>query len=157
MSLKIRTCIQMCWCHPQVITFKVKQTFTNTHIFHIFPICPNTLTWSFHRLFRMMNMRVIYTQWELGPAGVRITFRCVGRFDVDLVLLMLGQIELFYPFIYPGIAFVYSSNEGGISNAYQVAKQTCLFKIFPFTGQSIRNSCFLTFSSKGIQACIWTV
>lgn len=132
----------MIWCHLQIITLSQNNKLTQTHIFHIFPICPNTSTWSFHRLSRLMNMRVIYTQWELGSAGVHITFRCVGRFDVDLVLLMRGQTELFYPFIYPGLAFVYSSNEGGISNAYQVAEQTCLFKIFPFRGQSIRNSYF---------------
>lgn len=119
----------------------VKQTSRYT-FFIIFPICPRISAWGLHGLSRLINIRVIYMGWELSTAGVHITFRCAGRFDVDLLLLMLGQTKFFYPFIYPGITFVYSSNEEGISNAYQVAKQTCLFKMFPFAGQSIRNSYF---------------
>ncbi len=60
---------------------------------------------------RQMCMPLIYMYYACSSIGGHIVFHCAACLDVDLILLMRCQTVRFHPNVYPGIAFVCSSNE----------------------------------------------
>lgn len=141
-SFKIKTCIQMCWCHLQVITQSPKNKLPDTHIFHIFPSAltyPCEVFTGFPGWWICMWFIVIESSALLGSISHSAVL------DVSMLTscfwCLARQSSFIRLFILESLLYTVQM-KGGISNAYQVAKQTCLFKIFPFTGQSIRNSYF---------------
>lgn len=54
---------------------------------------------------------LIYMYYACSSIGGHIVFHCAACLEVDLILLMCCQTVRFHPNVYPGIAFVCSSNE----------------------------------------------
>lgn len=54
---------------------------------------------------------VIYMYYACSSIGGHIIFHHAPCLDIDLILLMRCQTVRFHPNVYPGVAFVCSSNE----------------------------------------------